>query len=175
MDSILKALVGTITDAVITSEDYGFDPIYSVHSRDYVEYFRNAYNAWVEKGGNPQGVFPDVYAVRDFSNERGGVETTDGMEFRADGGALGRPGYYCFDNTGIIAEGTFLAAYDAVQVALTATNKLMETGDQAVFALTRPPGHHAHEDLCGGYCFFNNAAIAVRYLIDIHKLEELLF
>ncbi len=30
----------------------------------------------------------------------------------------------------------------------------------------RPPGHHAQGSLCGGYCFFNNAAIAARYLLQ---------
>ena len=36
----------------------------------------------------------------------------------------------------------------------------------AVFALCRPPGHHAAADLYGGYCFLNNAAIAAQYLLD---------
>ena len=34
-----------------------------------------------------------------------------------------------------------------------------------MYALCRPPGHHAGRDLCGGYCFLNNAAIAAEYLI----------
>src|SRR5205085_705084 len=29
----------------------------------------------------------------------------------------------------------------------------------------RPPGHHAGSDMCGGYCFLNNAAIAAEYLL----------
>ncbi|KAJ3224431.1 hypothetical protein HK099_008451 [Clydaea vesicula] len=62
--------------------------------------------------------------------------------------------------------GTFEAAYDAVQVALTASDILMEDDNTHVLALCRPPGHHAEADLCGGYCFFNNAAIAAKYLID---------
>ncbi|VEB44703.1 Acetylpolyamine aminohydrolase [Chromobacterium violaceum] len=35
-----------------------------------------------------------------------------------------------------------------------------------MFALTRPPGHHAAFDYCGGYCFLNNAAIAAQALRD---------
>ncbi|MDH7508119.1 MAG: histone deacetylase [Methanomassiliicoccales archaeon] len=44
-------------------------------------------------------------------------------------------------------------------------------------ALVRPPGHHAGKDFCGGFCYFNNIAIAARKLsldriaivdIDVH-------
>src|SRR5690606_39528243 len=35
-------------------------------------------------------------------------------------------------------------------------------GGRAVFALCRPPGHHAAADYYGGYCFLNNAAIAAQ-------------
>ena len=37
-------------------------------------------------------------------------------------------------------------------------------GDQSVYALCRPPGHHAAGDLYGGYCYLNHAAIAAKYL-----------
>ncbi|TPX67073.1 hypothetical protein SpCBS45565_g04043 [Spizellomyces sp. 'palustris'] len=75
--------------------------------------------------------------------------------------------------TGIIAEGTFQAAYEAAQVALTGAELLIEEKAHGIFALCRPPGcHHAQRDLCGGYCFFNNAAIAVRHLIDVLKVGK---
>jgi len=48
-------------------------------------------------------------------------------------------------------------------VALTA-QKLVAGGERAAFALCRPPGHHAHDDMYGGYCFLNNAAIAAQRL-----------
>ena len=35
-----------------------------------------------------------------------------------------------------------------------------------MFALCRPPGHHAGSDFYGGYCFLNNAAIATQAFRD---------
>ena len=41
---------------------------------------------------------------------------------------------------------------------------LLTAGERVVFALCRPPGHHAGRDYAGGYCYFNNASIAARTL-----------
>ena len=46
-----------------------------------------------------------------------------------------------------------------MDVALT-TVDLVLGGEQAAYGLCRPPGHHAARAMYGGYCFFNNAAIA---------------
>jgi acetoin utilization deacetylase AcuC-like enzyme len=35
-----------------------------------------------------------------------------------------------------------------------------------VFALTRPPGHHACHELAGGYCYINNAAVTAEYILS---------
>lgn len=41
--------------------------------------------------------------------------------------------------------------------------------EQYVFALNRPPGHHATHDSIGGFCYFNNIAIAVSKLLKENK------
>src|SRR5690606_31841642 len=57
------------------------------------------------------------------------------------------------------------AATTAVDVALTGA-ALVKKGERAVFALCRPPGHHATRENYGGYCLLNNAAIAAQWLRD---------
>lgn len=32
----------------------------------------------------------------------------------------------------------------------------------SVFAIVRPPGHHAHCSVINGFCFFNNVALAAK-------------
>jgi len=51
-------------------------------------------------------------------------------------------------------------SYEAAIYAVGATIMASKTGD---FALTRPPGHHAHQDHSSGFCLFNNIAIAAQY------------
>ncbi|XP_064607029.1 histone deacetylase 6-like [Liolophura sinensis] len=42
------------------------------------------------------------------------------------------------------------------------------------FALIRPPGHHAEEDMACGYCMFNSVAIAARLAVESMGLERVL-
>jgi acetoin utilization deacetylase AcuC-like enzyme len=70
-----------------------------------------------------------------------------------------RLGYYSFDTMTPIVEGTYEASRSAVDVALSALENTLATG-VASYGLCRPPGHHASISMIGGYCFFNNAAIA---------------
>jgi acetoin utilization deacetylase AcuC-like enzyme len=44
--------------------------------------------------------------------------------------------------------------------------QLIQEGSAVAFSACRPPGHHAASDLYGGYCFFNNAAVACQAFVD---------
>jgi acetoin utilization deacetylase AcuC-like enzyme len=77
---------------------------------------------------------------------------------------LGRLGYWCFDTMTPIVEGTYQAARAAVDVALSAA-EAVTGGDRAAYALCRPPGHHAARSAVGGFCYFNNAAVAAEALL----------
>jgi acetoin utilization deacetylase AcuC-like enzyme len=57
----------------------------------------------------------------------------------------------------VVSPGSYEAALEAVAVAVASS----EHGD---FALVRPPGHHAFPDRSGGFCIFNNMAIAAERL-----------
>ena len=41
------------------------------------------------------------------------------------------------------------------------------------YALVRPPGHHAERRAFGGFCYFNNNAIAAQYLSTYGKVAIL--
>jgi acetoin utilization deacetylase AcuC-like enzyme len=75
----------------------------------------------------------------------------------------GRVGYFSFGAYTPILRGTWEAAYWSAQCGLTGARELVQ-GEPTVYALCRPPGHHAGADLFGGFCYLNNAAIAAREL-----------
>ncbi|MBO8160557.1 MAG: histone deacetylase family protein [Thermosipho sp. (in: Bacteria)] len=71
-----------------------------------------------------------------------------------------------FDSGTPITNKTFNAAIDAYNATLTGANELLNSKEY-VYVITRPPGHHADIDMAGGYCFFNNAAIAAIFIKSI--------
>jgi acetoin utilization deacetylase AcuC-like enzyme len=72
----------------------------------------------------------------------------------------GRTGWWGLDSSNPLVAGTYEASRWAVDVALTAADLVMAGGEAVAYGLCRPPGHHAARSMAGGYCFFNNAAIA---------------
>jgi acetoin utilization deacetylase AcuC-like enzyme len=59
--------------------------------------------------------------------------------------------------------GVYTAAREGARTALAGAQAVAD-GARAVYALCRPPGHHAGPGYAGGYCFLNNAAVAAEAL-----------
>lgn len=81
-----------------------------------------------------------------------------------------RGGGFLGDST-YIAPNTFKAATSSAGAVMAAASAVASGEMETSFALVRPPGHHASADKFGGYCIFNNAAIAVRSL-QTHGLAK---
>ena len=72
-------------------------------------------------------------------------------------------GYYCIDTFTPIHRNAFPAARRGVDCALTAAREILD-GRRLAYALVRPPGHHAERRSFGGFCYFNQCAVAAEYL-----------
>jgi acetoin utilization deacetylase AcuC-like enzyme len=126
-------------------------PVRKVHDRDFLIFLENAWGEWTKAGYRGE-IVPTGYAAR-------------GMSQRCPRQIDGKAGYYCLSMETCITAGTWDAARASAATALTG-QKIVANGDRAAFALCRPPGHHAHNDMYGGYCFLNNAAIAAQAFRD---------
>jgi acetoin utilization deacetylase AcuC-like enzyme len=73
-----------------------------------------------------------------------------------------------------VSAGSYLSAWLAVGACLEGVDRLMARDCEAFFALVRPPGHHALPERAGGFCIFNNIAIAAMYAIEKYKLGRIL-
>ena len=128
--------------------DAGLGPITAVHDAGYVAFLADAWG--MAKAGDP-----------------GATEITTTQFARTP--PLNRPAnlqglmsYYSGDTSSGIRAGTWEAVHASAQTAISAADAL-ET-ERAVYALCRPPGHHAHAIHSSGFCYLNNAAIAVERL-----------
>lgn len=69
------------------------------------------------------------------------------------------------------------ATYGVARLAaggcIKAAKAVMDKEADNAFALIRPPGHHAARNRGGGFCYFNNAAIATRYLQKVCGLARI--
>ena len=147
LDRVREVNLGAVSAPI----DFGLNPILAVHDKNFIEFLKSAWSEWQTEGFQGEAM-PTVWPARRMSNH-----IPNHIE--------GRLGYYALACETTISSGTWEAAYDSAHVALTAAQRLQD-GAHSIFALCRPPGHHAAKDMYGGYCFINNAAVAAQKLLD---------
>jgi acetoin utilization deacetylase AcuC-like enzyme len=130
--------------------DHGRAPIEAVHDSGFVAFMMNAWPQWCAEIGAATIAVPNYHAA----HGRG----------RAPTGVIGRLGYYSTDTACPVMAGTAEAIYWSAQAAIDAAARVAAGEETHIYALCRPPGHHAYKDATSGFCFFNNAAIAAQHL-----------
>ncbi len=119
--------------------------LHAVHDSEFIFFIRTISTKLKSK----RPVYPDTFPLRRLVDNPKVLPT--------------QAGYYCIDTGTPLYPNAYIAARTAVDTVLTATEEIL-TGKRLVYAVCRPPGHHAGTSFYGGFCYFNNAAIAAQYL-----------
>ncbi len=124
-----------------------------VHSQQYLGFLETLRERWGHVPHASDVPLPNVYAVQRASLPP--ISYPDAV--------VGQAGYHLGDGACPVTETTLTAAKASAACAVEAA-RLVMAGERMVYALCRPPGHHAASDLAAGFCFFNNAALAAEIL-----------
>ncbi len=139
--------------------DHGLGPIAAVHSPEYLSFLRTIHERWRRIPEASAEVVPNIHPDR--------------RDLSYPASAVGQAGYHMADTACPISAETWQSAYWSAQTAVQAALMVGED-DGSVYALSRPPGHHAFADLAGGFCFLNNSAIAAQALRRSHQRVAIL-
>ncbi len=154
----VKSIFIEISKLGITTEvkvkEYPQKHILEIHDRGYLNYFKRVC-AGLKPG---KSVYPYVFPIRNAARPPKELSV--------------RAGYYCIDTFTPLNMNAYLAAKWGVNCSLSAADSIL-AGNKIAYSLTRPPGHHAERFVFGGFCYFNNAAIAANYLSKYGKVAIL--
>ncbi len=76
------------------------------------------------------------------------------------------------DDDTIMTHTSLDAALHAAGAGINAVDMVLAGETQSAFCAVRPPGHHAAYSTSGGFCIFNNVAVAARHALEHHGLER---
>ena len=155
--AIEAALRGDGGFAFEAPTEHGREPILAVHDADMVEVFEHSWTDALAAGAadGSRAWLPDTFLLDAYRGPMPRSELPAGRHHQL--------GAYLFDTATPIVAGTWGAALAAVDVAISAAERVVG-GAPLAYGLCRPPGHHAARGMLGGYCYFNNAAIVAEWL-----------
>ena len=148
IDALLAA-IGRLGLPVRQAPDAGLDPIRAVHPDRYLTFLRTIHDRWTRIPGASAEVIANIHPA----------SRSDGYPLSA----VGQAGFHMTDTSCPISDQTWTSAYASAQSAIHGADLIL-SGEQAAYALCRPPGHHAFAELAGGFCYLSNSAIAARRL-----------
>ncbi|WP_251976183.1 histone deacetylase family protein [Salinicola avicenniae] len=142
----------TLVDA---ATDLGRETLERVHTPRYLDFLEHVHTRWLAlEDRNPDEVVANVHPF-------------PGEPCTYPEHLVGRVGFHLGDMAASIGAGTWRAALCATHCALSAARHV-QAGHRSAYALCRPPGHHAYAERANGFCYLNNAAVAVGELRRHH-------
>ncbi len=155
--------VEAVGSTVLLPPAIGNDILVLVHDQRYLSFLETLRERWAHVPQASDIPLPNVYAIGRASLPPVGYPDA----------VVGQAGYHLGDGACPVTSTTLAAAKASAACAVEAA-RLVMAGERLVYALCRPPGHHAASDLAAGFCFFNNAALAAEVLTQAGKRTAIL-
>jgi acetoin utilization deacetylase AcuC-like enzyme len=124
-----------------------------IHTPRYLAFLENVWTRWSRLPDASAYPAPNVHALgRPTLPEAGYPDSV-----------VGQCGFHIGDGSAPITAETWTSSLASAATAAHAAQLLLQ-GERLVYALCRPPGHHAAADMAAGFCYFNNSALAAEIL-----------
>ncbi len=117
--------------------------IEQIHDKNYLQF--------IKSNSSQQLEYPSVF---NYTDEKKPPENS-----------IAKKGYYIFDTYTPLTKNIWQIAKESASCAISGSDLLIKN-EGVVYALCRPPGHHATKNMAGGYCYLNNSALAAQNLIN---------
>jgi acetoin utilization deacetylase AcuC-like enzyme len=147
-------------NVVLSEREATVEELESIHDKDMVRYINEAYESFKKFQGDNPDVNPTETEVVPCVVGVGGIAQKCRFKPRT---AHLQSGLYCFDYSTPIGQHTATQARKSAALAIDGAKQILD-GKELVFSICRPPGHHATFNSYGGYCYFNNVALAAEAL-----------
>ena len=124
-----------------------------IHDARYLDFMAGLWERWHRIPDASEYPAPNVFALG-----RGNLPPASYPD-----SVVGQCGYHLGDGACPVTQTTWEAARASASSAAHGATLLLN-GERRVYALCRPPGHHAASDMAAGFCYLNNTAIAAEIL-----------
>jgi acetoin utilization deacetylase AcuC-like enzyme len=148
IDMLLQG-VHALGGPVVAPATIGMDTISLVHNQRYLTFLSTLLERWSHIPDASDIPLPNTYAMGRASLAPVGYPES----------VVGQAGYHLGDGACPVTPTTLQAALASAASAVHGVS-LVVGGERLVYALCRPPGHHAASDVAAGFCYFNNSALA---------------
>jgi acetoin utilization deacetylase AcuC-like enzyme len=157
-------LTAGLAEVIEITEAIAPETLHLVHDPEMVAFMQNIRQTFADRESFPQGsqyqvgegelyLYPGFAPIRPYMK-------------RLKESVVGGMGYYFTDKEAPVGIDTWEAALFSATLAYQGAEILLKGSHKLAYALCRPPGHHAGADFMGGYCYFNNAALAAKHLAN---------
>ena len=126
--TVLKEILIQHGHELKTPKSHGMEPVAAIHTPAYLHFLENIYRRWQQIEGASEEVIANVHPNRYSS--------------AYPDSAVGQAGWHMADTACPVGPKTWASALASANTAVEAAQNVLD-GAGSVYALCRPPGHHA--------------------------------